>query len=134
MNAFFKAQFNYCPVVWMFHSHSLNNQINRLRERCLRIIYNDKHSNFDELLEKDNSVSIHHNNIHCLAIEMHKVANGISPEIMKDVFKIRNNSHYNLRYASTFTTENIHCVYNGGESASYLGPKIWGKYLTKSKR
>ena len=72
LNAFFKAQFNYCPVVWMFHSRFLNNKINRLHERCLRIIYNDKHSNFDVLLEKDNSVSIHHNNIHSLAIEMYK--------------------------------------------------------------
>ena len=133
LNAFFKAQFNYCPVVWMFHSRSLNNKINRLHERCLRIIYNDKHSNFDVLLEKDNSVSIHHNNIHSLAIEMYKVANGISPEIMKDVFQIRNISHYNLRYAPTFVTENIHCVYNGSESASYLGPKIWEQIPTEIK-
>ena len=44
-NAIFKAQFNYCPVIWMFHSRSLNNKINRLHERCLRIIYNDEHSN-----------------------------------------------------------------------------------------
>ena len=42
MNAFFKAQFCYCPLVWMCHSRSMNNKINRLHERCLRIIYNDK--------------------------------------------------------------------------------------------
>ena len=36
LNAFFKAQFNYCPVVWIFHSRSLNNKINRLHEHCLR--------------------------------------------------------------------------------------------------
>ena len=117
----------------MFHSRSLNNKINRLHERCLRIIYNDKHSNFNVLLEKDNSVSIHHNNIHSLAIEMYKVANGISPEIMKDVFQIRNILHYNLRYAPTFVTENIHCVYNDSESASYLGPKIWEQIPTEIK-
>ena len=29
MNAFFKAQFGYCPLVWMFHSRSMNNNINR---------------------------------------------------------------------------------------------------------
>ena len=71
MNAFFKAQFNYCPIIWMFHSRCLNNEINRLHERCLRMIYNDKISNFEELLTKDNSVSIHHSNIHALAIEMY---------------------------------------------------------------
>ena len=42
MNAFFKSQFNYCPAIWMFHSRTLNNKINRLHERCLRIIYKDK--------------------------------------------------------------------------------------------
>ena len=69
----------------MFHNRSLNNKINRLHERCLRIIYNDKHSNFEELLVKDNSVSIHHNNIHTLAIEMYKVANSMSPKITNDI-------------------------------------------------
>ena len=85
MNAFFEAQFNYCPIIWMFHSRCLNNKINRLHERCLRMIYNDKISNFEELLNKDNSVSIHHNNIHALAIEMYKVANDMSPDIMNEV-------------------------------------------------
>ena len=111
----------------------LKQQINRLHERCLRIIYNDKHSTFDVLLEKDNSVSVHHNNIHSLAIEMYKVANGISPEIMKDVVQIRNISHCNLRYAPSFGIENIHCVYNDSEPASYLGPKIWEQIPTEIK-
>ena len=38
MNAFFKAQFNYCPIIWMFRSRCLNNKINRLHERCLRMM------------------------------------------------------------------------------------------------
>ena len=42
MNAFFISQFSYCPLVWMFHSRTDNIKINRLHERCLRIVYNDK--------------------------------------------------------------------------------------------
>ena len=38
MNSFFNSQFNYCPLVWMFHSRSINNKINRLHERILRIV------------------------------------------------------------------------------------------------
>ena len=41
MNSFFNSQFNYCPLVWMFHSRSINNKINRLHERVLRIVHND---------------------------------------------------------------------------------------------
>ena len=56
MNAFFKARFNYCPIVQMFHSRSLNNKINRFHEHCLRIIYNNERSHFEELLVKNNSL------------------------------------------------------------------------------
>ena len=59
MIAFFKSQFSYCPLVWMCHSRANNGKINRLHERCLRIIYSDKQSSFEMLLEKDGSVSVH---------------------------------------------------------------------------
>ena len=83
INAIFKSQFNYCSVIWMFHSRLLNNKINKLHKRCLRMICNDKRSNFEELLIKDNFVSIHHRNIQMLANEMNKFPNGISVETKK---------------------------------------------------
>ena len=61
MNAFFKSQFSYCLLSWIFHSYTLNNKINRLQEKCLRIICNNKTSSFTELLDIANSVSIHQN-------------------------------------------------------------------------
>ena len=42
MNAFFKAQFNYFPIIWMFQCRCLNSKINRFHESSLRMIYNDK--------------------------------------------------------------------------------------------
>ena len=53
MNSFFKSQFNYCPLIWMCDSRENNSKINRLHESYSRIIYNDKQSSFNELLEKD---------------------------------------------------------------------------------
>ena len=73
MSAFFKSQFSYSPLTWMMDSRKLNNKINRLHERCLRATYNDGLSSFEELLERDNSVSVHNRNIRCLAIELFKV-------------------------------------------------------------
>ena len=86
MNAFFNSQFSYCPLIWMFHNRLINNKINRLHERCLRIVHNDNQSTFEELLEKDNTVSVHQRNLQFLAIELYKVINGISPDLMKEVF------------------------------------------------
>ena len=70
MNAFISSQFNYCPLLWMCHSRSLNTQINKIHDRALSIVYRDNASSFETLLEK--SVSVHHSNIQSLAIEIFK--------------------------------------------------------------
>ena len=44
MKSFIESQFGYCPLIWMSHSRELNNKINRIHERALRITYNDKSS------------------------------------------------------------------------------------------
>ena len=124
MNSFFKTQFNYCPLMWMCHSRENNRKINRLHERCLRTIYNDKQSSFNELLEKDGSVSIHERNLQVLATEMYKISNGLSTPLMKDIFPINRNP-FNLRQNSQFSRPAINTVYHGTESISNLGPKIW---------
>ena len=43
----------------MFCSRSVNNKINKLQERALRIHYKDYDSSFEDLVEKDNSDKIH---------------------------------------------------------------------------
>ena len=59
MKTFIRSQFNYSPLVWMFHSRTLNNKINRLHERALRVVYKNENSSFQELVDKDNSITIH---------------------------------------------------------------------------
>ena len=62
MNSFFRSQFNYCPLTWMCHNRKSSRKRNRLHERCLTIIRNDKQLSLiinQLLLQKDNSVSIH---------------------------------------------------------------------------
>ena len=71
-------------------NRSLNTKINRLNERCLPIVYNDKKSNFNELLEKDGPVSIHQQNLQKLTVEMFKVSRGLSPEIVMNYFNAEN--------------------------------------------
>ena len=115
MKAFIESQFGYCPLVWMFHSRSLNNKINRIHERALRITYNDKSSNFQELLDKDNSVIIHHRNIRTLAIETYKFLQGLSPPLFNEIFVERELSY----------RRRVNSVRYGTESVSFLAPKIW---------
>ena len=75
MNSFFTSQFNYYPLVWMWHNRTINNKINCLHEKCLRIVYNNNKSSFQELLDKDKGVTIHVQNLRALAVELLKVSN-----------------------------------------------------------
>ena len=55
MKAFIESQFNYCPLIWMLRSRTLNNKINHIHEKVLRPLYSEYNSSFYELLGKDDT-------------------------------------------------------------------------------
>ena len=61
--AFIESQFKYCPLVWMFHGRQTNDKTNKLHERALRLVYNNTITSFEELLVKNKTFTIHHQNI-----------------------------------------------------------------------
>ena len=107
METFIESQFNYCPLIWMFHSRTINNKINRLHERALRIVYSDFKSSFEGLLMKDNSFSIHERNIQSLAIEIYKFLNGLSPSFLNNVFHKNISNSYDLRIHKELYSRNL---------------------------
>ena len=132
MNTFIQSQFNYCPLIWMFHSRSLNNKINRLHERALRVVYNNGNASFSELLEIANGFTIHHRNLQKLATEVFKIKNNLSPLPLQELFN-QHDSPYNLRKKKLWETGNVRTVHYGTETFSYLGPKIWDLLPNKIK-
>ena len=80
LNSIIKFQFSYCPLIWMFCSRSLNNLINRIHKRALRLIHNDHVSTFLDILEITKEKGIHLNNLESLITkEICKFLNGVSP-------------------------------------------------------
>ena len=124
LNSIIKSQFSYCPLIWMFCSRSLNNLINRIHERALRLIHNDHVSTFQDILEITKEKTIHQNNLECLAKEINKFLNGLSPPIMNGAFMIRNNN-YNLKNFQCLYSTNKITVKYGIETVTYRGPQIW---------
>ena len=61
----------------MFYGKQINNKINKLHEKALRIVYNDTITSFVELLVKNETFTVHHQNIRSLAIEMYKTMNNL---------------------------------------------------------
>ena len=133
MNAFFVSQFSYCPLIWMFHNRSINERINKLHYRALRMVYQNDSASFDELLLKNGSVKVHQQNLQSLCIEMFKVRNGLAPSFMQDIFSTNKNVaggniSSNTRAQSQFYNySNPKKVNTGLETLRCLGPKIWDK-------
>ena len=85
------SQFQYFQLAWMFHSRYLNNKINKIHERALRIAYKDYDSSFDVLLERDKAVTIHTKNLQTLMTEIFKTQNNFNPPFMNEIFRERDN-------------------------------------------
>ena len=55
---------------------------------------------------------------------MFKIKKYMAPEFLNEIFQKRA-LPYNLRRNSNFSSRQVHSVYHGTESLSFLGPKIW---------
>ena len=62
-------QFSYCPLIRIFHSKKINNQINNLHERVFDLFITIKAL----LFKRGKLVTIHQRNIQVLLIEIFKV-------------------------------------------------------------
>ena len=111
-----------CSLIW-----PLNKKINSIHKRALQNVYLDYTSTFEELLKKDNSVTIHHRCIQLLAIEMFKVVNKCGPELIRDLFKLVDNDRN--RSSRTFFRPNVNSDHCGKESIRYFGPVVWDDML-----
>ena len=127
LKTFIESQFSYCPLIWMFCSRRINRKINHIHERALRLVYDDYTASFDDLLKKDKTVSIHHRNIHYVAIEMYKVKNNLSPPLMRDIFEEKETS--STRSGCIFARPRVKTVNSGDCSLRNFGPVVWNNML-----
>ena len=129
MKSFVESQFNYCPLLWMFHSRKLNSRINKLHERALRAVYKDDELTSMQLLQKDNSFTIHERNLQKLAILMYQVKHKLCPKPVQDIF-IQSNNVPALRTrdedgAEHWVLPKVRTVNYGIETIRCRGPIVW---------
>ena len=75
----------------MFCNKWLNNRINKIHECPLRTVYNYHQCTFEELLETDNSFTIHERNLQKLAVEMFKLNNELTVQLVSENFNFTEN-------------------------------------------
>ena len=125
----------------MCHSRTLNNKINIFHERSIRIIYNVKLSSFQNRLEHNRSVTVHTGNLQTLATEVYEVSKWkifarkiFARKIFADIFSSNSRANYNLRYQPEFSKPLVRSIFNGTETISNLGPRIWNLVLLEMKQ
>ena len=97
-------------------------EIEKIQERALRILYNDSTSDYNQLLNKSSKASMEVKCFRNLALEIFKTSNHLNPKYMKEVLhKTTNLTHrfFNIKVNQNNTTK------YGNESLRSLGPHIW---------
>ena len=125
MKSFIESDFGCCPLMWMFHGRGVNNKINHLHERSLRIVYKYNNSSFKELLKKNNSFTVHHRKIQSLAIELFEVKKNLSNTIMNEILQTTRTLPYNIRLQTDFGSSFFNTSRFGLNSLRYFASKVW---------
>ena len=132
MKTFILSQINYCPLEWMFCDRTLDNTINRIHEKVLRIASQNKTSDFNTLLLEANTESIHKRNLQLLMIEVYKTAKNVNPSFMKEIVVQKDKTH-NLRNNFPISIPKTRTSSCGIESLSFLGCKLWNNLRDEFK-
>ena len=119
--------------MFAFRPSSRNaNKLNKIQERSLRLITNDKTSTFEHLLQANNKITTHQRNLQVLMVEVFKIINGFAPTIMEDFFLFRENTH-NIRNFQIISNESKKTVRYGLETVKYRTPLLWTHFPEKYK-
>ena len=95
------------------------------------MVYEDYLTSFEDLLIKDESVSIHHRNIQKVATIMFKVKNNMCPEFVKSLFcQVTPRSRSNAIYHRP----NVNTVCNGEQSLRLSGPIVWDTWFLMTSK
>ena len=108
------------------------NLLNKIHERSLRTISDDKKSDFQTLLENHNLLIVHQRNLQSLMKEVYKILNGYVPPIMENLFVFLENVH-NIRNLQVIYNKNINPVRHGLETICHRTPFLGANLPTDIK-
>ena len=127
IKSYIESQFSYSPFIWMLHSRTLNNKINRIDQIALKTVYSDYNSSFNKFLDKDGSFLIHQRN-ESLANEIYIYLHGLSPAILSEIFKVNETIPYYLRIHNELYVRNPKTVRYGTDTTFLVSKKIGLSY------
>ena len=122
--SFLKSTFSYCPVVWMFCGQGNIKKLERIQYRALKFVFNDFETSYEDLLQRNNDMSISTYLKFTLCVEVYKCMNNLSPHYLSSLFE-RKNVSYNMRDDCKIMQKRFNRTMYGYYSFSYYGSKLW---------
>ena len=119
MHTFRSSQFNYCPLVGMFCARKINNMIDHIYEKTLRVASKNATSDYNK------RISVHTKNLQLLMTEVYNTKSNLNPSFMKEIFIKKNRCSLLLSKVKT--------TLSGLESISYLRSRLWQKLSNEMK-
>lgn len=123
--AFIRSVLNFCPLVWHFCSKKNQYKVERLNSRALRFVYQDFNSSYEDLLKKDDNVSLYLHRRRLLAIEVFKIVHGCRPSYLNDLISIKENVRYNFRHSKKAKLPDYNGKTYGKRNFQYEAAQLW---------
>ena len=123
-NSFVSSNFNYCPLVWHFCGVTNGNKVEKIQERCLRIIYKDYESSYDRLLDRANTTKLAISRLRILILEVFKSIHMLNPKCISDLFELKS-TNYSFRNKVKVLQPKRRTTKYGLRTISYTGAKLW---------
>ena len=95
-DSFVASNFNYCPLVWNFCGATNNKNLEKIQERCLRIIYQDYESPYETLLETANTTSLVVPRLRLIRLEVYESLHQLNTKCIQRLFEVKS-TRYSLR-------------------------------------
>ncbi len=123
-NSFIMSNFNYCPIVWHFCSKTSTTKMEKLQERALRFLLDDKVSSYEILMSKCNSSTLHLKRLRSICTEVFKSLNSLNPNFMSEMFE-KKDVPYHLRDQSVLVQPKFKKISYGKNTFGYYGSHLW---------
>ena len=125
---FILSNFNYCPLAWHFCRENNSRKLEKIQERALRFVYEDFDSSYEELLNKAKIPTLHVRRLRTMASETFKILNNMSPPVLSNLVRLRENTVYNFRYNNILQVPRVSTSKFGKKSFSYAAAVLWNSF------
>ena len=126
---------HYAPLKWMSGRKRLYLKMQKIHQKHWRVIY-QSNKTYEELLELNETVSVHQRHLRFLVTEVYKSTSYLNPKFYVLFLYSCKEIPYNLRKGQVLSLPPVRSAYYGTNSVHFRGSLIWNNlpgYIKSSR-